>query len=175
MGLVCRKFHQNNICTNRNYLRDLIDTTSVYLKMMEKFCQGSIVVQTKVKTKSKSKRKTAKPKPPSKEEVTVRKPGKPIKTFVHLRLWMLGKVGQRMGWKNFGEHCRGSRKWHQSTGRRASRSVRRSVWEANRRATVKTIRENVFFNVNQFSPPAAIAWHESTSFSVTKTSKAPCF
>lgn len=57
---------------HRNYLRDLIDTTNVYLKMMEKFCQGSVMVQTKVKNKSKSKRKATKPKPPSKEEVLVR-------------------------------------------------------------------------------------------------------
>lgn len=58
----------------RNYLRDLIDTTSLYLKMMEKFCSGSIVVQTKVKSKAKrkaTKRPTKRPKQLSKEEVLV--------------------------------------------------------------------------------------------------------
>lgn len=55
----------------RNYLRDLIDTTSVYLKMMEKFCSGSIVVQTKVKSKAKKKPTKRRPKQKSTEEVSV--------------------------------------------------------------------------------------------------------
>lgn len=40
--------------------------------MMEKFCQGSVLVQTKVKNKKNGKKKVAKPKQPSKEEVSVR-------------------------------------------------------------------------------------------------------
>lgn len=63
------------------FLRDLIDTTNVYMKMMEKFCQGSIVVQTKAKKKKKAPSKKAgerkkkdlqAKKQPSKEEVMVR-------------------------------------------------------------------------------------------------------
>lgn len=46
------------------FLRDLIDTTNVYLKMMEKYCQGSIVVQSRTKKKKSSK----KPKQVSKKE-----------------------------------------------------------------------------------------------------------
>lgn len=62
------------------YLRDLIDTANVYLKMMEKYCQGSIVVQTRMKkskptkkkpTKVKSKKKS-KPKQVSKNNDLVR-------------------------------------------------------------------------------------------------------
>ncbi|KAL7020730.1 hypothetical protein ACKWTF_011627 [Chironomus riparius] len=64
----------------RMYLRDLIDTTNVYMKMMEKFCQGSVVVQTKVKKDKKKKKKADKnatkkvkqSKKPSKEEVMER-------------------------------------------------------------------------------------------------------
>lgn len=43
--------------------------------MMEKFCQGSIVVQTKVKgkPKSKSKKKVTKPKKLSEDELLVRR------------------------------------------------------------------------------------------------------
>lgn len=67
--------------STRMYLRDLIDTTNVYMKMMEKFCQGSVVVQTKVKKDKKKKKKANKnatkkateSKKPSKEEVMVRK------------------------------------------------------------------------------------------------------
>lgn len=44
--------------------------------MMEKFCQGSIVVQTKVKAKA--RKKVTKQKQPSKEEVLVRKIRKPV-------------------------------------------------------------------------------------------------
>ena len=63
------------------YLRDLIDTTNVYMKMMEKFCQGSVVVQTKVKKDKRKKKKADKnatkkvkeSKKHSKEEIMVRK------------------------------------------------------------------------------------------------------
>lgn len=62
------------------FLRDLIDTTNVYLKMMEKYCQGSIVVQSRSKKKkvSKKPKKVSKKAPKvakkklSKEEVLVR-------------------------------------------------------------------------------------------------------
>jgi timeless len=52
---------------DRNYLRDLIDTTNVFMKMMEKFCQGSVMVQSKSKKPTKKKTKT-KPKKVSKED-----------------------------------------------------------------------------------------------------------
>ena len=48
----------------KSYLRDVIDTVNIYLKMLEKFCKGNIVVQTKGK---KQKKKSKKSKRPSKE------------------------------------------------------------------------------------------------------------
>lgn len=59
--------------------------------MMEKFCQGSIVVQTKVKSKSKRKKKpVTKPKKLSKEEVLVRKLCVlgDVHKFRHLKIFM---------------------------------------------------------------------------------------
>ncbi|KAG5666559.1 hypothetical protein PVAND_014577 [Polypedilum vanderplanki] len=50
-------YNENNF--TRMYLRDLIDTANVYLKLMERFCQGSIMVQAKVK-KNKTKKKKKK-------------------------------------------------------------------------------------------------------------------
>ncbi|CAO1421421.1 unnamed protein product [Diamesa hyperborea] len=49
----------------KSYLRDIIDTVNIYLKMLEKFCKGNIVVQKKVK---KTKKKSKKPKKLSKED-----------------------------------------------------------------------------------------------------------
>jgi timeless len=51
------------------FLRDLIDTTNVYLKMMEKYCQGSIVVQSR----SKKKKANKKPKKVLKEPKVAKK------------------------------------------------------------------------------------------------------
>ena len=60
------------------FVRDLIDTTNVYLQMIEKYCQGSIMVQSKVKSKKPTKKKAPKEKvkkvkkKTSPEEVMVR-------------------------------------------------------------------------------------------------------
>ena len=51
------------IIFTRSYLRDLIELTHIYFKMMEKFCQGTIVVQDKRRGRgktNKNKRKAAK-------------------------------------------------------------------------------------------------------------------
>jgi timeless len=37
-------------------LRDVVETVNIFFKMLEKFCQGSVVVQTKSKRKSQKKR-----------------------------------------------------------------------------------------------------------------------
>jgi timeless len=47
-------YNENNY--TRMYLRDLIDTANVYLKLMERFCRGSIMVQAKVKRAGKKKK-----------------------------------------------------------------------------------------------------------------------
>jgi hypothetical protein len=44
----------------RAYLRDVVETVNIFFKMLEKFCQGSVVVQTKSKRKSQKKRTTKK-------------------------------------------------------------------------------------------------------------------
>ena len=50
-------------------LRDTIDTTNVYFKMMENFCKGKVVVQTKKKNVKRKIGKTVpKPVQRSKEE-----------------------------------------------------------------------------------------------------------
>lgn len=54
----------------KSYLRDTVDTVNIYLKMLEKFCKGNIVVQKKVK---KSKKKTSKKtKRQSKEDIAIK-------------------------------------------------------------------------------------------------------
>lgn len=45
---------------HRSYLRDVIDTANIYLKMMQKFCQGKVVVQKKKKS---AHSRSNKPKP----------------------------------------------------------------------------------------------------------------
>jgi len=93
----------------RPYLRDLIDTTHVYLKMMEKFCQGSIVVQTKVRNskakKKKSQQKSKKSNKPTKEQVSVSESFRvpfPFK-IKQMECFLLppGKVRARMGRASF--------------------------------------------------------------------------
>jgi hypothetical protein len=123
---------------HRNYLRDLIVTVCVYLKMMEKFCQGSVLVQTKVKNKKKSKKKVAKPKQPSKEEVLVRKICRGEIQRVNFSLIPLilllqhaGKAGGRMGRAYFNEFGCGALERYQLAGRGTSSSARRSIREAN--------------------------------------------
>lgn len=79
---------------------------NVYLKMMEKFCQGSIVVQTKVKAKR--KKRIEKPKKLSKEEIEVSAKiifnlNYPTNTRIqtkkasNISVFSAGKVGQRLG------------------------------------------------------------------------------
>lgn len=53
----------------KSYLRDIVDTVNIYLKMLENFCKGNIVVQKKVK---KSKKKSKKTKRPSKEDIALK-------------------------------------------------------------------------------------------------------
>lgn len=53
------------------FLRELIDTTNVFLKMMEKYCQGTIVVQSRSKKKKSGKK--SKTKASKKEKVEKKK------------------------------------------------------------------------------------------------------
>lgn len=60
----------NESHNTKSMLRDSIDTTNVYFKMMENFCKGKIVVQTKKRNVKRKKGKSApKPVQRSKEEL----------------------------------------------------------------------------------------------------------
>lgn len=55
------------------FLRELIDTTNVFLKMMEKYCQGTIVVQSRTQKKKSGKKpkvKSSKKEKPEKKKLT---------------------------------------------------------------------------------------------------------
>lgn len=47
----------------RAYLRDVVETANIFIKMMEKFCKDSVVVQDKRRIKRTNKKPKAKPKP----------------------------------------------------------------------------------------------------------------
>lgn len=38
------------------YMRDVVETTHIFFKLMEKFCNGSMVVQDKKKSRAKGKK-----------------------------------------------------------------------------------------------------------------------
>ena len=46
----------DTLITNRTYMRDVVETTHIFFKLMEKFCNGSVVVQDKKKSRAKSKK-----------------------------------------------------------------------------------------------------------------------
>ncbi|XP_055851009.1 protein timeless homolog [Episyrphus balteatus] len=60
----------NEAHSTKIYLRDVIETANIFLKMMEKFCKDSVVVQDKHRRKNKkaSKKKSQKPTPQETEE-----------------------------------------------------------------------------------------------------------
>lgn len=43
------------------YMRDVVETAHIFFKLMERFCNGSVVVQDKQKSRKKNKRTTKKP------------------------------------------------------------------------------------------------------------------
>lgn len=109
---------------------------------MEKFCQGSIVVQTKVKgkPKSKSKKKVTKPKKLSEDELLVRRKNifpsrsnkKTFSVFPFFSLGRkLGEAGKRLGRTNRRQSLGGAGERHQHTGRRPPGSVRCGFREAD--------------------------------------------
>lgn len=62
-------FNYNESHSTKTYLRDVIETANIFLKMMEKFCKDSVVVQDKRrKKKTSSKKKQLKPTPEITEE-----------------------------------------------------------------------------------------------------------
>lgn len=64
------------------FVRDLIDTTNVYLQMIEKYCQGSIMVQSKVKNKK--PKKMPKTKEPKEKVKKIKKKASPEEVMVRL-------------------------------------------------------------------------------------------
>ncbi|XP_059218459.1 protein timeless homolog [Stomoxys calcitrans] len=51
----------NETHSTKAYLRDVVETANIYIKMMEKFCKDSVVVQDKKRTVKRSSKKTKKP------------------------------------------------------------------------------------------------------------------
>lgn len=49
-------------------MRDVVETSHIFFKLMEKFCNGSVVVQDKKKSQAKRKRGKKTPKPASEKE-----------------------------------------------------------------------------------------------------------
>lgn len=43
------------------YMRDVVETAHIFFKLMERFCNGSVVVQDKQKSRKKNNRTTKKP------------------------------------------------------------------------------------------------------------------
>lgn len=99
------------------FLRDLIDTTNVYLQMIEKYCQGSIMVQSRVKSqkpkkpskikapKEKVKKNKEEKKKASREEVMVR--FLLICNFINYKLILNArKSSKTIGIQKFHQTCR---------------------------------------------------------------------
>lgn len=57
--------HSLSLCLlsnqNRLYMRDVVETAHIFFKLMERFCNGSVVVQDKQKSRKKNKRASKKP------------------------------------------------------------------------------------------------------------------
>lgn len=49
--------HRTFLLFNRLYLRDVVETTHIFFKLMEKFCNGSVVVQDKGRSRAKKAKK----------------------------------------------------------------------------------------------------------------------
>ncbi|XP_065358652.1 protein timeless homolog [Calliphora vicina] len=57
----------NEAHSTKAYLRDVVETANIFIKMMEKFCKDSVVVQDKKRSKKRSNKKTKKSEKPSQE------------------------------------------------------------------------------------------------------------
>lgn len=51
----------------RAFLRDVVETANIFIKMMEKFCKDSVVVQDKKRSKKRSNKKSKKSDKPQQE------------------------------------------------------------------------------------------------------------
>ncbi|KNC23795.1 hypothetical protein FF38_01292 [Lucilia cuprina] len=57
----------NEAHSTKAYLRDVVETANIFIKMMEKFCKDSVVVQDKKRTKKRSNKKSKKSEKPVQE------------------------------------------------------------------------------------------------------------
>lgn len=55
-----RSLRYSSSTVHRVYLRDVVEMVHIFFKMMEKFCNGRVVVQNKRRTQKKSKTKKTK-------------------------------------------------------------------------------------------------------------------
>ncbi|XP_073816308.1 circadian regulator timeout isoform X1 [Musca autumnalis] len=57
----------NETHSTKAFLRDVVETANIFIKMMEKFCKDSVVVQDKKRTKKRSNKKSKKSEKPKQE------------------------------------------------------------------------------------------------------------
>lgn len=77
-------FSNQPICAlvHRVFLRDVVDTANVFIKMMERFCQDAVVVQDKKRgAAGKKKKKTQQPAKPSQQPTEVSRKSMKIEFF----------------------------------------------------------------------------------------------
>lgn len=55
---------------HRAYLRDVIETANIFIKMMEKFCKDTVLLQEKKRTKKGERKPKANKKPEPKPQLT---------------------------------------------------------------------------------------------------------
>lgn len=54
--MVKQHYALTDVIINRAYMQDVVETTHIFFKLMEKFCNGNMVVQDKRKSRAKGKK-----------------------------------------------------------------------------------------------------------------------